>query len=72
MRSLKAANTSAWLVPWNAIGQPAVVVPIGLDGEGLPSAVHLAGRAGDEGMLLRLAAQIEAAVGFWEHHSPPI
>jgi amidase len=64
VRSLKAANTSAWLVPWNVIGQPALTVPIGLDDHGLPSAIHLAGRPDDETCVLALAAEIEAARAF--------
>lgn len=63
-RSLRAANTSAWLVPWNLIGQPAIAVPTGLDANGMPTAVHIAGRSGDEATLLALAAQIETAQPF--------
>ena len=68
--SLRASNTSAWLVPWNAIGQPAVAVPAGLNAEGLPVAVQLAGRRDDESTLLQLAAEIESRRPFpaW---SPP-
>ncbi|MBV9285799.1 MAG: amidase [Acidimicrobiia bacterium] len=61
LRSLRASNTSAWLVPWNTIGQPAVAVPTGLDDDRLPVGVHLAGREGEEATLLRVAAQLEAA-----------
>lgn len=60
-RSLRASNTSAWLVPWNLIGQPALTVPTGIGDDNLPTAVHLAGRAGDEATLLAVAAHIEAA-----------
>ena len=60
LRSLRAANTSAWLAPWNVIGQPAVSVPVGLDDDGMPLAVQLAGRPRDETTLLQVAAQIEA------------
>jgi amidase len=60
VRSLLKANTSAWLVPWNAIGQPGIAVPIGTDADGIPTAIHLAGRAQDEPTLLALAAEIEA------------
>jgi len=63
MRSLRAANTSAWLVPWNLTGQPAIAIPTGID-DGLPTAIHLAGRAGDETTLLTVAAQIERARPF--------
>ncbi len=64
MRSLLKANTSAWLVPWNTIGQPALVVPTGVDNDGLPTAIHLAGRVGDEASLLALAARIETVRPF--------
>jgi amidase len=60
LRSLRASNTSAWLAPWNVIGQPALAVPTGIDEDGLPTSIHLAGRPRDETTLLRLAAQIEA------------
>lgn len=61
VRSLRKANTSAWLVPWNVIGQPALTVPTGIDGDNLPTAIHLAGRPNDEATLLALAAQIQTA-----------
>lgn len=71
LRSLRASNTSAWLVPWNAIGQPAVTVPIGIDDDNMPTAIHLAGRFDDEATLLALAAQIEAAHPFPRWSMPP-
>jgi len=46
---------------FNLTGQPAASVPMGWTPEGLPLAVQLAGRFGDEGLLLQVAAQIEAA-----------
>ena len=62
VRSLsRSVNEVAWAAPWNAIGQPAASVPAGFDAEGLPLAVQLCGRPGDEVTLLRVAAQIEAA-----------
>lgn len=64
LRSLRASNTSAWLVPWNVTGQPALAVPIGLADDGLPTAVQLVGRPHDEATLLRLATQIAAARPF--------
>ncbi len=59
IHSLRAANTSAWLVPWNLTGQPAIAIPTGVDDDNLPTAIHLAGQAGEETTLLALAGQIE-------------
>jgi amidase len=62
LRSLRASNTSAWLVPWNVTGQPAFT--IGTDDDNVPTAIQLVGRARDETTLLALASQIEAALPF--------
>ena len=42
-------------------GQPAAVVPWGLDRTGLPTSIQLVGQSFDEATLLTLSAQIEAA-----------
>jgi len=44
---------------WNVTGNPAASVPAGLGADGLPLAVQLVGRTGDEPTLLRVAAQLE-------------
>jgi amidase len=46
---------------FNVTGQPAISVPLFHGGDGLPTAVQLAGRPADEGTLLSLAAQLEEA-----------
>jgi amidase len=56
---------------FNATGQPAASVPAGFDGAGLPLAVQLVGRPGDEATLLSLAAQIEGARP-WADRRPPL
>ncbi len=73
-RSLRAANTSAWLVPWNLTGQPAITVPTGLDHDHLPTAIQLAAQHDDLATLIRLAAQIESAQPFprWPTAQLPI
>ena len=45
---------------FNATGQPAAVVPWGLDRHGLPLSIQLVGKPFDEATLLSLAAEIEA------------
>ena len=56
---------------WNGTGQPAAVVPAGLDRNGLPVGVQLVGRPEDEVTLLSLSAQIEGARP-WADRRPPI
>ena len=45
----------------NLTGNPAMSVPLWWNDDGLPIGVHFLGRFGDEAMLIRLAAQLEAA-----------
>ncbi|HEX8205401.1 MAG TPA: amidase [Solirubrobacteraceae bacterium] len=45
----------------NITGQPALVLPTSQREDGLPIGVHLVGRPAQEGPLLALAAQVEAA-----------
>ncbi|MGH7335696.1 MAG: amidase, partial [Candidatus Rokuibacteriota bacterium] len=52
---------SPFTVWFNITGQPAMVIPLGHSVEGLPVAVQLVGRFGDEATLFRLAGQIEKA-----------
>ena len=58
-------NTIVAKVPWysvfNSTGQPAASVPAGFDAAGLPLAVQVVGRPGDETTLLSLAGQMERA-----------
>ena len=58
-------------VPWNHLGNPAMSVPAGFDPEGMPLAVQVIGRPGDEATLLSLAAQLEAERP-WADARPPI
>jgi amidase len=56
---------------FNVTGQPAAVVPWGLDGDGLPVSVQLVGKPSDEATLLQLGSQIEAARP-WAGRRPPV
>jgi amidase len=55
---------------WNVTGQPAAAVPAGLGADGLPRAVQVVGRPGEEATLLSLAAQLEAERP-WAQRRPP-
>jgi len=56
---------------FNITGQPAASVPFGFHSSGLPLAVQVAGRRGDDVGVLRLCAAIEAARP-WADRWPPI
>jgi aspartyl-tRNA(Asn)/glutamyl-tRNA(Gln) amidotransferase subunit A len=51
-------------VPASLAGLPAVSVPAGLSGDGVPLGLQLIGRAFDEETVLRAAGVLEAAAGF--------
>jgi len=53
---------------FNVSGQPAVNVPLHWSPEGLPIGIMLAGRMGEEGTLISLAAQLESARPWKDRH----
>ena len=55
---------------WNYLGNPAATIPAGIGADGLPLAVQIVGRPGDEGTLLSLAGQIETERP-WADRRPP-
>ena len=57
---------SPFTVWFNLTGQPAMMLPLGRSQEGLPVAVQIVARYGDEATLFRLAAQLEAARPWFE------
>ena len=73
--ALTAFNKSARFIPFypvfNLTGQPAISLPAGFGGDGLPLSIQLVGRVGAEETLYSLAGQIEAARP-WSVHRPSL
>ncbi len=59
-----------YCIPWNHLGNPAMSVPAGFAADGMPLAVQIVGRPGDEATLLSLAAQLEAERPWADKHPP--
>ncbi|MEV0613377.1 amidase family protein [Nonomuraea sp. NPDC050404] len=66
----RTAHVVAYTSPINATGQPAVSLPLHRNAAGLPVGVQLVAAAGREDLLVRVAAQVEAASPF-EHTAMP-
>jgi amidase len=58
-----------WTSAWNVTGMPAASLPLHVTPDGLPVGVMLAGRPGEEHLLLALCAQVEQAAP-WEFVPP--
>jgi amidase len=68
---LKDTANVAFQPPWNLVGRPALMLPAGFDYDGLPLAVQLGARPGQEAVLLSVAAQLERALE-WQAPRPPL
>lgn len=61
----------AWIAftfPFNSTGQPAISIPNGFSKAGLPLAVQIVGRPGDEAGIIALAAEFERARPWKDKH----
>lgn len=67
----RMARFSPYTYIANASGQPAISMPLHWTEEGLPVGLHFTARQGEEGLLLRLAGQLESAQP-WQDRTPPV
>jgi Asp-tRNA(Asn)/Glu-tRNA(Gln) amidotransferase A subunit family amidase len=67
VKYLDAMSYSQW---FNALGNPAVVVPVGRSPEGMPIGVQIVGRPYEEENILAIAQKIEKASG--DLREPPV
>jgi amidase len=65
------ARLTQFLTPFNATGQPAISLPLGVAADGLPIGVQLVAAYGREDVLVRVAAQLEQAAP-WAGRRPPV
>jgi aspartyl-tRNA(Asn)/glutamyl-tRNA(Gln) amidotransferase subunit A len=64
---LRPRNT----MPFNVLGLPAISVPCGFTGDGLPVGLQIVGKAFDEAGVLRVAQAYEQATD-WHRRRPPL
>jgi len=66
-----AEDIYGWLAftfPFNSTGQPAISIPNGFSKAGLPLALQIVGRPGDEAGIIALAAEFERARPWKDRH----
>jgi aspartyl-tRNA(Asn)/glutamyl-tRNA(Gln) amidotransferase subunit A len=56
---------------WDAVGTPALVVPMGFTGDGLPLSLQIAGRAFEESMVLNVGYAYQQLTS-WHTALPPV
>jgi amidase len=67
----RGAAFALFTAPFNASGQPAISLPLGMTADRLPIGVQLVAAFGREDVLIRIASQIEEAAP-WIGRRPPV
>ncbi len=67
----RATQLAAFTMPFNLTGQPAISLPLHWGTGGLPMGVQLVAAYAREDLLIRVAAQLEAARP-WANRRPPV
>ncbi len=66
----KSIPLGVFTAGFNASGQPAINVPVCVDGVAQPLGVQVAARRGDDALLIAVARQLEQALGGFDHRPP--
>jgi amidase len=68
---VRLLQTMPFTAQFNVTGQPALSLPLHQSSEGLPIGIQFVARYAGEGLVLRLAAQLEQAAP-WRHRRPAV